>query len=230
MKTRVHSSLILAFVAAGVVASAWLTIEAKDQPIPLDPPSNVIKDFAAPKKDEVRIHPASGPTAPTPSILDLLERPFPFRYGSPTRIDMVRSQLQKALKVPVVLDRAAMDRQDVRADDTVELELEGVRLRTGLKLLLSQVGLTYRVIAEDNLLLLTDEEGADDPLRRIFAEIKALHRDLHEVRDSVDEIRASLGLDEGARMRKPTIIEEQPELPDGKAEPAPPKTRARPGV
>ncbi|MHC5544079.1 hypothetical protein ACYOEI_38120 [Singulisphaera rosea] len=230
MKTRVQSSLIMAFVTAGVLASAWLTIEAKDQPIPVDPPAVAIEDLSPSKKAEVRVDPVTPSTAPTHSIHDLLERPYPFRFQSPTRVSEVRDQLQKALKVPVVLDRAAMDRQDVRADDTVELELEGVRLRTGLKLLLSQVGLTYHVIAEDNLLLLTDEEGADDPLRRIFAEIKALHRDLHEVRDSVDEMREVLGLDEGAKMRKPTIIEEQPEVPADNVEPASPKTRARPGV
>ncbi len=33
----------------------------------------------------------------------------------------------------------------------VQLELDGVRLKTGLKLLLDQVGLTHQVIAEDKL-------------------------------------------------------------------------------
>ena len=53
------------------------------------------------------------------------------------------------IKGAVVLDLAALGRQDVEPDDPVQLELEGVRLKTGLKLLLDQVGLTFRVVAED---------------------------------------------------------------------------------
>ena len=39
-----------------------------------------------------------------------------------------------------MLDLAALDRQGVEPDEAVQLELEGVRLKTGLKLLLDQVG------------------------------------------------------------------------------------------
>ena len=59
----------------------------------------------------------------------------------------------------MVLDLAALDRKSAKPDDTVQLELDGVRLKTGLKLLLDQVGLTFRVVAEDNLMIITDQEG-----------------------------------------------------------------------
>ena len=134
----------------------------------------------------------------------------------------------------MVLDLAALDRQDVEPEDPVRLELEGVRLKTGLKLLLDQVGLTYRVIPEDNLMIITDREGSDDPTDRIFSELQALHRDLHSVQDELDELRELMGDDrQGGRVRRPTIIEEVPEaagqrpvVPDTK--PATP--RQRPGV
>ena len=45
----------------------------------------------------------------------------------------------------MVVDLAAIERLDLKPEDTVKLELKGVRLKTGLKLLLDQVGLTYHL-------------------------------------------------------------------------------------
>jgi hypothetical protein len=124
-----------------------------------------------------------------------------------------------------VLDLAALDRKSVEPDSTVQLELEGVRLKTGLKLLLDQVGLTYRVVAEDNLMIITDQEGSEDPADRIWAELRALHRDLHAVQDAVDDLGDYLGVEggEGPHVRKPTIIEEMPEKPGERPKSGPEK-------
>src|SRR5262249_4034356 len=148
----------------------------------------------------------AGAAAPALSVQDALEKPFTMPFGEPTTLEEVGKHLTRALHAPVVLDIAALERQEVGPEDTVKLTLNGVRLQTGLKLLLDQVGLTYRVVAEDNLLVLTDDEGASDPLNRVLAEMKEIHRDIHDVQDALDEVRAALGLDEeGAlRMRKPT--------------------------
>ena len=62
-------------------------------------------------------------------------------------------------------------------------------------------------------MIITDREGSDDPEERIWSELRALHRDLHALQDDVDELRDYLGDDrEGGRVRKPTIIEELPEI------------------
>ena len=121
-----------------------------------------------------------------------------------------------------MLDLAALGRQDVEPEDTVQLELDGVRLKTGLKLLLDQVGLTFHVIPEDNLLVITDSDGSEDPLDRIWSELRALHRDVHDVRDAIDDLSDSVSGEkaEGPRVRKPTIIEEMPEHDAGKPEAA----------
>ncbi|MDR3635584.1 MAG: hypothetical protein P4L84_17400 [Isosphaeraceae bacterium] len=148
------------------------------------------------------------------SVQEALQRPFTMPFGEPTTLNDVCRHLRMMLKAPVVLDLAALDRLERSGEDTVQLDLhDGVRLKTGLKLLLDQVGLTYRVVPEDNLLIVTDRTGSEDPLDRIESELKALHRDLHDVQDAVDEIRMALGVDEadGMKMRKPTIIEEIPE-------------------
>jgi hypothetical protein len=142
-----------------------------------------------------------------------LLRPYHFPFSKPTPLSQVCAHFKETLKAAVVLDLAALDRQDVEPDDPIQLELDGVRLKTGLKLLLDQVGLTYRVVAEDNLMIITDREGSDDQGDRIWSELRALHRDLHELQGDVDELRDYLGDDrEGGHVRKPTIIEELPEL------------------
>ncbi len=147
--------------------------------------------------------------------------------------------LGRSLNAPVAIDRAALDRLGLKVNDDVQLELKGVRLKTGLKLLLDQLDLTYKVVPEDNLLIFTDAAGSADPNDAVLTELKSLHRDLHDVQDAVDDIRAAMGLDEegGARLRKPTIIEEMPPAGAGEHEKAKPKDhppasgapRSRPG-
>ena len=73
------------------------------------------------------------------------------------------------------------------------------------------MGLTYRIVPEDNLIIITDLEGADDPMDRILSELQALHRDLHAVQDDVDGPSSPGRRGAGRRrVRKPTIIEEVP--------------------
>jgi hypothetical protein len=171
------------------------------------------------------------------SVQDALERPFTFPFAAPTTLTEVCQHLRQALRAPVVLDLAALERQEVKADDPVQLQLEGVRLKTGLKLLLDQVGLTYHVVPADNLLILTDTHGSSDPLDSVVSELKALHRDVHDLQDAVDEITLALGIGEsgGARVRKPTIIEEVPgdhkpgEKPDAPPQGADERPRSRRG-
>src|SRR5262245_7395617 len=65
-----------------------------------------------------------------------LLRPYSFPFREPTSLEEVVDHLKQKLKAPVVLDLAALKRKEVEPTDTVRLELEGVRLQTGLKLLL----------------------------------------------------------------------------------------------
>jgi hypothetical protein len=177
---------------------------------------------------------ASGPVRG--SVQDALTRPFIFTFAKPTSLEQVAAHLSKELNAPVALDRAALDRLDVRPEDTVQLELKGVRLKTGLRLLLDQLDLTYRVEAEDNLLVITDTTGGSDPMDHVRSELKSIHRDLHDVQDAVDDIRNAMGIGQGGdRLRKPTIIEELPQGGTAKPKDPPPATtpapsRSRPGA
>lgn len=164
------------------------------------------------------------------SLQEALLRPYPFAFSGPTPLNEVAARLTDDLGGEVVLDLAALERLGVSRGDTVELELQGARLKTGLKLLLGQLDLTYRVVPEDNLLIITDAEGSTDPIDQVWAELDHMHRDVHDIQDGLDDLRDLLGvdLDGGAQLRRPTIIEEMPgatpnELPVPDLEPdAPP--------
>lgn len=155
------------------------------------------------------------PITPAPasaSLQEALIRPFPLPFVRETSLEQVTDHLRKQLRIPVVLDQAALKRLDLTPDAKVKLQLEGVRLKTCLQLLLDQVGMTYRIVPEDNLLILTDREGAEDANERIFAELKELHRDVHDLQDTVDDlVRGLPGAEPGPELKKPTIIEEAPE-------------------
>ena len=96
-------------------------------------------------------------------------------------------------------------------NDTVQLELEGVRLKTGLKLLLDQLDLTYRVVPEDNLLIITDADGSADPFDQVLSELSAPPRPPRRPGRGRRHPRgAGARRGRGAKIRKPTIIEEMP--------------------
>ncbi len=203
-----------------LLASAGLTLHAQDP--------------HEPKPERPSRSPASS------SVQDALLKPFTFTFDKPTPLDQAAKQIGLALNAPVAIDRAALDRLGLKIDDEVQLELEGVRLKTGLKLLLDQLHLTYKLVAEDNLLIITDAQGSADQIDQVATQLKALHRDLHDVQDAIDEIRAALGLnnqDAGATLRKPTIIEEMPPPAGGGDKPKPKEStppaspsRSRPGA
>jgi hypothetical protein len=216
--------MFLVGVSLGLIVSNRLILRAQDQrppsrSAPREAPSGEVLHESRPTASPAGVvdHPTNPPPAETPSssptVHDVLVRPYHFTFSRPTSLLQVCNHLKQTLKVPVVLDIAAMERQDVDPEDTVQLELEGVRLKTGLKLLLDQVRMTYHVVAEDNLLIITDREGSEEPLNRVLAEIQAMHREIHDVQDTVEDLTDYLAAEkgEGPRVRKPTIIEEMPE-------------------
>ncbi len=206
-----------AVVAAGsgialALGSAGWTLYAQDRPATADRPGFEAAD------------------PPAISVQDALNRPCDFPFAEPTRLEAVAEHLAGWLKAPVVIDEAALKRLGQSREVEVRLKLAGVRLKTALPLLLDQVGMTYRVVPEDNLLILTDPAGADDPIVQIRDEIAELHRDVHDLRDAVEEIYQMLapeGVVEGEPMiQAPTIIEEKPPAAGA---PGAPSTHSRPG-
>lgn len=216
--TIVTGAIAAIVISSRLVSMAQIPIraqQANSEPFPQEgqPAKSQIGEHSPAGSDRRALPPEPRSDSSAASLQDALLRPYDFPFSRPTSLAQVCTHLRQTLKAPVVIDLAALDRQNVEPEDPVQLELSGVRLRTGLKLLLDQVGLTYRIEPEDNLMIITDHEGAEDPSERIWSELRALHRDLHDVQDSLDELRAFFGDEQqaGPRVRKPTIIEELPE-------------------
>ena len=175
---------------------------------------------------------AAGPAV---SVQDALLKPIDLPFDRETTLEEVRQYLGKALGAPVVLDRSALDRLDLTPEETVQIDLKGVRLKVGLKLLLDQVGMGFKVVPEDNLLILTDPEGSDDSDQRVLAEVKALHREIHDLQDAVDDLRdlveEDLGVEPDPPQRRSTLVGSRPSTPSHRgSRPAstPRARRARP--
>jgi hypothetical protein len=169
-------AILVVAVVAGAVASTQWTVRAQER-----------GDARRPARGNAVPAPAPGPESV--SVQEAMVRPFDLPFDQETTLEEVRQHLARALHAPVVLDRAALDLLELEPEDTVQLELKGVRLKVGLKLLLDQVGMSFRVVPEDNLLILTAPESADDPTERVLAEIKALHKEFHDLQDAVDDLR-----------------------------------------
>jgi hypothetical protein len=182
---------------------------------------------------------ADAPSTRPANIADAMFRPIRLPFGKETSLEEVVVYLRAELKANIVLDLAALARHELKPSSKVRLDLEDVRLKTGLKLLLDQVGLTTKIVPEDNLLVITDKLESDETIVRVLDEIKALHRDLHGLQDDVRDIRAMLETPAEAeepvgKIRNPTIIEEMPaEGPPSKPDVKTKKdatTRTRPGI
>jgi hypothetical protein len=191
------------------------------------------QEQAGPKRIAPEISPVRGSRV---SLDEAMTRPFTFPFRDETTLESVVKLLQKELGANVVLDLAGLRRAEIVPEDHVKLDLKDVRLKTGLKLLLDQVGLTYKIVLEDNLLIITDERGTEDPTTRILLELKELHRDIHNLQDSVEDLsRSIVPVEENPAVRKPTIIEEMPaekgqEKPKDKGKTDEPVGRTRPGL
>ena len=193
MKWARWAFLVMATVLASVATVRW-SLQAQDRAGSgrLTP---MVRQVAAPPVQANK--PADEP--PAVSVQDALLRPIDLPFGAPTSLADVQKHLAGALGAPVVLDLAALDRLDIDPEVTVQLDLKGVRLKTGLKLILDQLGMTYRVEPEDNLLILTDALEGGEPIERALRELKALHEEIHDLQDAVDDLRSlveeELGVD-----------------------------------
>lgn len=141
-----------------------------------------------------------------------LDRTIELPFREPTTLSRIAAHLEKTIGSPVVLDAGAIKRRGLTEDTAVAVALDQARVKTALRLLLSPLELTYRLEREDNLLIITDAEGAEDISNRILETVRELHRDVHDVQDAVGRIEDALApIEEGPEMRRPTIIEPLPE-------------------
>src|SRR5207248_8275992 len=121
-----RTSLVLVLVVVCLLVTARLTIRAQERqgkdPAPREGRRGLLQQTREEKAEAAPI-----------SVQDALQRPFAFSFAEPTSLTEVCEFLRRTLKAPVVLDLAALDRLELEPEETVQLQLEGVRLKTGLK-------------------------------------------------------------------------------------------------
>ncbi|WP_435018825.1 hypothetical protein TA3x_000812 [Tundrisphaera sp. TA3] len=168
-----HKLWVVIAVVVGLAASARWTLRAQER-----------GNRAGRPRPEAAARPAPA------SVQDALIQPFDFPFAEPIALVDACTAIGRALNVAVAIDQAALDRQEIGDDEAVKLDLKGVRLKVGLKLLLDPLRLTYRVVPEDNLLIVTDAEGSEDPAAQALVELKAMHKEIHDLQDAVDDLRS----------------------------------------
>jgi RNA polymerase sigma factor (sigma-70 family) len=100
------------------------------------------------------------------AILAKLEEPISMNFAQATPFEDVKKYIEQCTQdekrgfpngIPIYVDPNGLKLAQTKMADTVTLNLEGLPLRTTLRLMLSQLHLIYKV--EDGLLLITNDPG-----------------------------------------------------------------------
>jgi hypothetical protein len=103
--------------------------------------------------------------AKTKQILEKLDQPVPMPYANDTPLEDVLKYIKQATQgpndsgIPIYVDPLGLQEADKTMTSTVNIDLEGVPLKTTLRLLLKQLGLTFTV--KDGFLMITSQESED---------------------------------------------------------------------
>jgi hypothetical protein len=103
----------------------------------------------------------------TKNILAKLDEPISMSFANETPLEDVLKYIKSATQgpndagIPIYVDPVGLQEAEKTMTSPITLDLEGVPLKTTLKLLLKQLGLTYTV--KDGLLTITAENSEDQP-------------------------------------------------------------------
>jgi hypothetical protein len=155
-------------------------------------------------KPAPRVHVYRPCTDKEAAIHRALERPIsmPFQSDTPLgdALEYVRqatSQGEGAIEggVPIYVDEIGLQEAEQSLQSPVRISLEGIPLKTTLRLLLDQLDLGYEVYP-DGLIEISAKQHIEqqaDPMLLILDELRALRREVEELRR---EVSASKGKDD----------------------------------
>jgi len=105
--------------------------------------------------------------AKTKAILAKLEEPISMSFANETPLEDVLKYIRSASQgpndsgIPIYVDPVSLQEVERTLQSPVQLDLEGVPLKTTLRLLLKQLGLTYTV--KNGVVMITSEDSKDQP-------------------------------------------------------------------
>ena len=144
--------------------------------------------FAAATAGFLVSHAHAEKTAAKPDISKALAQPVELDFVE-TDLSDVFDFIGKAYEIPVALDLRALDNWAITPDTPVTFSVKGVSLRSALRLMLRQLGLTYTV--RDKLLQITTPEVAEERLTTVVypvADIVPSAEDRSEFTDDVETL------------------------------------------
>jgi tetratricopeptide (TPR) repeat protein len=101
----------------------------------------------------------------TKQILEKLDEPISMSFANETPLDDVLKYIKQATTtptfsgIPIYVDPLGLQEAERSLNSTVTMDLEGVPLKTTLKLMLKQIGLAYTV--KGGFLMITSEDSED---------------------------------------------------------------------
>jgi hypothetical protein len=110
----------------------------------------------------------------TKNILTKLEEPVSFSFANPTPLEDILKYIKAATTgakdsgIAIYVDPKGLEEAGVTPQSPVEIDVEGVPLKTTLRLALKQVGLAYCV--KDGLLMISSVGRIFDELREAESE------------------------------------------------------------
>ncbi len=110
------------------------------------------------------------------AILKALEEPIPMTFPKETSLDFVLKYIRKRIvdksgrtPIPIYVDPLGLQQGERSLSSTVIMDLEGVPLKTSLRLLLKQLGLAYCV--RDGVLIISSVSGIREELAEAAREL-----------------------------------------------------------
>jgi hypothetical protein len=105
--------------------------------------------------------------APDLAILEALEKPVPMSFPNETPLEDVLKHVKASTEevrgegIPIYVDPVGLQEAEKSMSSTVTLDIQGVPLKTTLRLALKQLGLEYSV--HEGVLTITSEGHSDRP-------------------------------------------------------------------
>lgn len=130
------------------------------------------------------------------AVLKELDRPLTLTFSQPTPLKKVLESVKTSLAghdgkpIPIYVDPIAMERSGARLEWPVTIDLEGVPLRTSLRLVLKQCGLAYCV--RDGVLIISSVEGIREELAEEASE--AMGKDPQQRQQVMDMATQGMGM------------------------------------
>jgi len=115
------------------------------------------------------------PNSKNQALLKELDQPWEMAFSAPTPLSEVFKYIKSTLKksgrppLPIYVDPRAMANEGLTMDSPVVMDLEGVPLKTALRLLLKQHGLAYCV--RDGVVIVSSPDGIREELTEAASEL-----------------------------------------------------------